>query len=71
MNPAEDPWSLTTAPRWTQGAWTPARCALWRLLTPQGQQRLETWVNKERTLPRNMTFNRQLPPKDQVREHMK
>ena len=43
-----DPASLIGAGAWKPGAWTPARCALWRQMDEAGQKRLEAWVSAER-----------------------
>jgi hypothetical protein len=44
---------------WAPGAWTPARCALWREMEGEMRQRLEQWVYAEGR--RKRCHRRQLP----------
>ena len=45
--------------RWEPGAWTPARCELWRQMGPEMKKRLEVWVMAEHT--QNRCHKTQLP----------
>lgn len=45
-----EPASLIRSAKWPQGAWTPARCALWHRLQGEDRGRLEKWVATEHTL---------------------
>ena len=47
--------------RWTPGAWTPARCALWRSFDAEQRTRLERWVAAEQE--RGTHHKTQLPEK--------
>jgi len=33
--------------KWNQKAWTPARCAVWKVLVGERQKEFERWVEQE------------------------
>lgn len=39
---------IKTRARWAPGAWTPARCALWKLVDADTRASLEMWIDRER-----------------------
>lgn len=51
---------ITPGARWTPGAWTPARCVLWRTLGPRGKVWLEKCVMDEARA--GVCLPSQLPP---------